>query len=79
MTTTSQSIDTRQLETKVQRMYREVAENPHGDYHFETGRRLAERLGYDPGLLDRIPAPAIDSFAGVGHFCPPKWPRTAST
>ncbi len=68
MTTTSQSIDTRQLETKVRRMYREVAENSHGDYHFETGRRLAERLGYDPDLLARIPAPAIDSFAGVGRF-----------
>jgi arsenite methyltransferase len=62
------SIDTRELQDKVQRMYTAVAANPHGDYHFETGRGLAERLGYDPGLLDRVPAAAIDSFAGVGHF-----------
>jgi SAM-dependent methyltransferase len=49
-------------------MYTEVAEHPEGEFHFLTGRPLAEGLGYDPGLLDRIPAQAIDSFAGVGHF-----------
>jgi arsenite methyltransferase len=26
------------------------------------------RLGYPPADLDRIPAAAIDSFAGVGYF-----------
>jgi arsenite methyltransferase len=50
-------------------MYREVATNPQGDFHFEMGRAMAERLGYAPADLDRIPAAAIDSFAGVGyHF-----------
>lgn len=49
-------------------MYREVAETPEADFHFEMGRALAERLGYAPDALDRIPAAAIDSFAGVGHF-----------
>ena len=49
-------------------MYEEVARHPDADFHFETGRALAERLGYAPDDLDRIPAPAIDSFAGVGHF-----------
>jgi ubiquinone/menaquinone biosynthesis C-methylase UbiE len=29
---------------------------------------MAERLGYAPPDLDRIPSQAIDSFAGVGHF-----------
>lgn len=62
------AIDTEQLEAKVRRMYRDVAERPGGDYHFETGRPLAERLGYDPALLDQIPQAALDSFAGVGHF-----------
>src|SRR5215212_6403316 len=32
------------------------------------GRALAERLGYRPVDLDRIPAEAIDSFAGVGYY-----------
>jgi arsenite methyltransferase len=62
------TVDVRELEAKVQDMYREVARNPHGDFHFEIGRVLAERLGYSSADLDRIPAEAIDSFAGVGHF-----------
>jgi ubiquinone/menaquinone biosynthesis C-methylase UbiE len=56
------------LETKVQAMYRDVAHNPHGEFHFEMGRTLAERLGYPAADLDRIPAEAIDSFAGVGYY-----------
>jgi len=56
------------LETKVQAMYRDVAQNPHGEFHFEMGRALAERLGYRPADLDRIPAESIDSFAGVGYY-----------
>jgi SAM-dependent methyltransferase len=49
-------------------MYEEVALEPDRDFHFETGRPLAERLGYPSADLDRIPAAAIDSFAGVGYF-----------
>lgn len=62
------TVDVKELETKVQDMYREVAQNPGGEFHFEMGRGLAERLGYPPADLDRIPREAIDSFAGVGHF-----------
>ncbi|MGQ0632409.1 MAG: methyltransferase domain-containing protein [Sporichthyaceae bacterium] len=49
-------------------MYQEVAEHPHQSFHFETGRALAERLGYPAAELDAIPGPAIDSFAGVGYY-----------
>jgi ubiquinone/menaquinone biosynthesis C-methylase UbiE len=45
-----------------------VALEPGREFHFETGRALAERLGYPSHDLDRIPAAAIDSFAGVGYF-----------
>ena len=62
------SVDTQELETKVRDMYRHVAEEPNGKYHFELGRPLAERLGYPPDILDRIPEGAIESFAGVGYF-----------
>jgi len=62
------SIDSKELESKVKAMYRDVAENPHGEFHFEMGRKLAERLGYSPNDLDRIPTEAIESFAGVGHY-----------
>jgi len=62
------TVDVKDLETKVQDMYREVAENPKGEFHFEMGRALAERLGYPAADLDRVPAEAIESFAGVGYF-----------
>src|SRR5262245_56049738 len=61
-------VDRAELEGKVIAMYRDVAENPHGDFHFEMGRPLAERLGYRGADLDRVPAEAIDSFAGVGYY-----------
>jgi ubiquinone/menaquinone biosynthesis C-methylase UbiE len=61
------SVDRNDLEAKVKDMYRQVALEPRGDFHFEMGRALAERLGYAAADLDRIPAQAIDSFAGVGH------------
>ncbi len=64
----SNSVDRNALESKVKEMYTDVAQNPHGDFHFEMGRVMAERLGYLPADLDRTPAPAIDSFAGVGYF-----------
>ena len=61
-------LDTADLETKVKDMYRHVAEQPEGEYHFELGRPLARRLGYPEEDLDRIPDGAIESFAGVGYF-----------
>ena len=62
------AVDARELEAKVKDMYRHVANEPQGDYHFELGRSLAERLGYPADVLDRIPTGAIESFAGVGYF-----------
>jgi arsenite methyltransferase len=68
MTTAARQLDTTELKQRVQRMYEEVALEPEREFHFETGRPLAERLGYPPADLDAIPAAAIDSFAGVGYF-----------
>jgi len=62
------TIDKIELENKVKDMYREVALNPKGKFHFEMGRALAERLGYLPADLDKIPAESIESFAGVGYY-----------
>jgi arsenite methyltransferase len=67
-TTPARTLDTQELEQRVKHMYQEVALEPEREFHFETGRALAERLGYPPADLDRIPASAIDSFAGVGHL-----------
>jgi ubiquinone/menaquinone biosynthesis C-methylase UbiE len=68
MTTDVRQLNTIELKQRVQQMYEEVALEPDREFHFETGRPLAERLGYAPAELDRIPAAAIDSFAGVGYF-----------
>ena len=62
------SVDAEELEAKVKDMYRHVAEEPEGKYHFELGRKLATHLGYPPELLDQVPEGAIESFAGVGYF-----------
>jgi ubiquinone/menaquinone biosynthesis C-methylase UbiE len=62
------TIDKEELEKKVKDMYRDVALNPKGEFHFEMGRALAERLGYSPEDLDRIPVESIESFAGVGYY-----------
>mgnify|MGYP001561961741 CR=1 FL=1 len=62
------SVNRLELEQKVKDMYEQVAQNPFGEFHFEMGRALAERLGYAPADLDRIPREAMDSFAGVGYY-----------
>jgi ubiquinone/menaquinone biosynthesis C-methylase UbiE len=67
-TIATKKLDTSELEQKVKKMYREVALKPNGEYHFEMGRSLAEKLGYEKIDLDRIPASAIESFAGVGYY-----------
>jgi SAM-dependent methyltransferase len=63
-----QSVDRESLENQVKDMYQRVAENPDGEFHFEMGRALCERLGYKSADLDKIPADAIKSFAGVGYY-----------
>src|SRR5262245_24900576 len=62
------TFDPKDLEGKVKAMYRKVAEDPHGEFHFEMGRAMAERLGYAPRDLDGIPAEAMESFGGVGYY-----------
>ena len=61
------SIDVDSLRDKVKEMYRAVAEEPEGTFHFEMGYDLAARLGYPTAELDQVPPEAIESFAGVGH------------
>lgn len=55
MTTTTQTVDrtdleakVTDLEAKVKEVYRQVAQEPFGEFHFAMGRSLAEQLGYSP-------------------------------
>ena len=60
-------MDPEELDRHIAEMYRDVANEAGRDLHFPTGRPLAEALGYPAELLDRLPARAVNSFAGVGY------------
>ena len=55
------------LKDEILRMYEAVAEQPESTFHFFHGREAAELFGYDAAWLDRAPAGAVASFAGVGN------------
>jgi arsenite methyltransferase len=55
------------LKDEILRMYQAVADQPESTFHFFHGREAAELFGYEPEWLDRAPAGAVASFAGVGN------------
>ena len=61
------AVDAATLREEVKQKYREVAVDPHGDYHFHTGRPLAKRLGYADDVVSALPDAAVESFAGVAN------------
>ncbi len=63
-----EAVNKEELLEKIKFMYKEVAEKPDGEFHFEMGRPVAEKLGYSPEDLDNVPKEAVESFAGVGHY-----------
>jgi SAM-dependent methyltransferase len=67
MAETLDLVDLEQLRLEVREKYREVAEDPSGDYHFHTGRAHALRLGYPISPLDQLPEEACAAFAGVAN------------
>lgn len=60
-------VDVDALRADVQEKYRAVATAPDAEYHFHTGRPLAEKLGYDRDVVGQLPDRAVESFAGVGN------------
>ncbi len=60
-------VDRDELRLEVQLKYAEVALNPGGDFHFHTGREIAERCRYDMAAVDSLPDAAVESFAGVAN------------
>ncbi len=61
------TVDPEALRASVRDKYRAVATDPQGAFHFHTGRPLADLLGYDRTLVDRLPDRAVESFAGVAN------------
>ncbi len=70
-------VDVQELRNEVQKKYRDVAENPEGNYHFHTGRKHAVRLGYDRAILDQLPDEAARILPTSGNA--PREPGLAST
>lgn len=60
-------LDTDALRASIREEYAAVATDPQRGFHFHTGRRLAELLGYPKDLLAGIPEGAIASMAGTGN------------
>ena len=70
MNSSGVEVDPNQLREEVKKKYRDVASEPGGEYHFHTGRKLAQRLGYDETTVAAMPDAAVESFAGVANpFC----------
>ncbi len=60
-------VDAEALRDQVKLKYRDVATNPEQDFHFHTGRMLAQRLGYGEAITSQLPDHAVESFAGVAN------------
>jgi arsenite methyltransferase len=61
-------LDTLRLRAEIQDVYRRVADDPRGDFHFHRGPDYAATLlDYDAGELARLPGEVTHSFAGVGN------------
>lgn len=58
-------VDPVRLQKEIQEKYRQVALNPSGEYHFFTGRKAADHVGYPATVLDEFPHQVVDAFAGV--------------
>lgn len=60
--------DTVRLRNEIQSIYSRVASAPQGEFHFHRGAEYAATfLRYDRQALSRVPAFAVESFAGVGN------------
>ncbi len=51
----------------VRDMYTAVATAPQQSFHFPTGRRACDVLGYPQQRIADLPEAAVESFAGVGY------------
>lgn len=60
-------ISLEELRVEIKKEYTNVALDPTMGYHFHTGRKLANLLGYHEALYADLPEANIASFAGTGN------------
>jgi len=65
--TDEEGFELEELRSEIRDKYSEVVDNPHGEFHFHTGRFLADHLGYDSELVGALPDSAVESFAGIAN------------
>lgn len=75
----SDTPDAQDLTRKGKTVYYDVATAPDEEYSFGTGRELAERLGYPPADLNRVPPEAVVLRENPQYEFPTGQVRTAST
>ena len=68
-----------EIRAAVERRFAEVARTPDRETKFPVGPGSAKALGYDPAEIDALPAPATDSFCGVGNPLSLGEPRPGQT
>jgi arsenite methyltransferase len=60
-------VDPETLRQAIKAEYKEVADHPNRGFHFHTGRRLANIVGYKEEWFNGVSNFAIESFAGTGN------------
>jgi arsenite methyltransferase len=60
-------METEPIHEALRRRYAAVAEQPAGKFEYPVGLASAQRLGYRPDLLARIPHAVVEHFVGVGN------------
>lgn len=63
--TTSVAVDQVLLRENIRSKYQEVASRPSAEYHFFTGRKALEHVGYPEARLEGMPECVLEAFAGV--------------
>ncbi len=61
------NINIDELRASIREEYSAVANEPERGFHFHTGHKLANLLGYREGWLAALPPTAIASMAGTGN------------
>jgi SAM-dependent methyltransferase len=56
-----------EIREKVRDAYSAASNTPTAEHPFPVGRAFAESLGYPSSLLDKLPADAVEAFAGVSN------------
>jgi arsenite methyltransferase len=57
-----------QIRAEIKDRFVRLALDPQREQRFPVGPASAKRLGYDASEIDSLPAPATESFAGVGNL-----------